>query len=112
MTGDFWLSPELEKEEDWEPEWSEKRRKEGRKRRRSEEEDVKEDLGGRKKLKKGRLFEELKKLHVAHTGVRVRLESEVKQEPSIAQFCHKIDRMTKSVKIKAHNKLNGEGLNM
>ena len=112
MTGDFGLSLNREKEEDWEPEREEKRRNEGKKRRRSVEEDGKEDLGGRKKLKKEKLYEDLKKLHVARTGVRVRLESEVNQEPSIAQFCHKIDRINKLVKMKPQNELNGEGLNI
>ena len=109
MTSGLELSPKREMEEDWEKKREEKRGKEGKKRGRSEENVEEERPRERKKLKKGKLFEDLRRLHIARTGVRVRLESDNSHEPSIASFCHKIDRMKKLVNSDTHNDFNGEG---
>ena len=63
-------------------------------------------------LKRGKPYENLKSLHVARTGVRVRLESENSVKPSSALICHKIDLGKFKVKTKSQKNLNGEGINL
>ena len=83
----------------------------GNKRRRSSGEKEGEDKGEQKRLKKGKLLEELRSLNGARTGVRVRLESEDSHTPSIALFCQKIDRNKKPSRTKPQNDLNSGGFN-
>ena len=112
LTGTLELSKKLEREEDWRVGIEEMRGKKGRKRGRSMEKGEVENPAEPKVLKRGKPFENLKCLHVARTGVRIRLESEKTVEPSVASICHKIDLAKIKVRSKDHNDLNGEGINL
>ena len=106
------LSPKQEMEEDWGGGTEEKGGKKGKKRGRSKENEEEENLLDPKKVKRGKPYENLKSLHVARTGVRVRLESESTEKPSSASICHKIDLGKLKVIKKNQKNLNGEGINL
>ena len=111
LTAQSVLSKLKEIEEDWTEKRGEGGGEGGRKRRRSGGEKEGRDLGHSKRLKKGKLLEDLKKLNGVRRGMRLRLESEKNQTPSVALFCQKIDRQKKPTRNEPQNDLKSGGVN-